>query len=153
MKCEEYQGWISQYLDHELQDTKSNELFLHLGTCPDCREFLNSLLLLRDSLRREIVIAAPKSLDARMKNIISKRGFQMARDRKALSRIVGKRISVSVVAAIFVLVLVATSTAFVASTFFVEARIVEKKVQETIYVVQLPQVEVKGYYPASTKSN
>lgn len=153
MKCEEYQEWISQYLDHELHDTTSRELFLHLGTCLDCRKFLNSLLVLRDSIDREMIIAAPKSLDVRMKNIISKRRFQLVGDRKALSRIVGKRISVSVVTAIFVLAVVITTSAFVASRFFTEAHIVEKRVQETIYVVQLPQVEVKGYYPATTKSN
>lgn len=153
MKCEEYQGWISQYLDRELDDTTSRELFLHLGTCPDCRGFLHSLLLLRDSMRREIAVAAPKSLDARVKNVVSGRGSQMAGDRRALSHFLGKRISVSVVAAIFVLVALVASTAFVASTFFTEAQIVEKKVQETIYIVQLPQVEVKGYYPTTTKSN
>ncbi len=153
MKCEEYQWWINQYVDHELDDTTSQELFLHLGTCPECRGFLHSVLLLRESLRREIAVAVPQSLDARMKNIVSRRGSQIAVDRRALSHFLGRRISVSVVAAFFVLLALVASTAFVASTFFTEVQIVEKKVQETIYIVQLPQVEVKGYYPAAIKSN
>jgi anti-sigma factor RsiW len=153
MKCEDYQEWISQYLDRELDDKTSRELFLHLGTCTDCRGFLHSLLLLRDSMRGETAPTAPGSLDARMKNIASRKGSQMARDRRAISHFLGKRISVSVTAAMFVLMALIASSAFLATTFFTEPQIVEKKVQETIYIVQLPQVEVKGYYPTTTKSN
>jgi len=153
MKCEEYQGWISQYLDRELDESASPELFMHLGTCQECRRFLNSLLLLRESIRRDTTVAVPKSLEVRMKNLASRKGSKMAGDRKALSRFLGKRISVSVAAAMFVLMALVASSGLLATTFFKEPQIVEKKVQETIYIVQLPQVEVKGYYPTTTKSN
>lgn len=153
MKCEHYEERISQYVDRELDDAKTRELFLHLGTCYECQGFLRSLLLLRDSIRRDVAVAASKSLDARMKNIVPGNASRMVGDRRGLSRFLGKRISVSAAVAVVVLIALFASSAFVATTFFAEPQIVEKKVQETIYIVQLPQVEVKGYYPTTTKSN
>lgn len=46
MNCEEYQRTINRFLDHEVKATESAELFEHLGTCEECRQFYDMLITL-----------------------------------------------------------------------------------------------------------
>ena len=66
MTHDDYQEQISQLIDGELGEKAQPELFAHLGTCRDCRSFLNSALTLRSNLA---TLSTPISqgLDQRMR--------------------------------------------------------------------------------------
>ncbi len=57
MNHEVYQQYISQYIDGELNDALENNLFLHLGSCRECRDFLKSSI----QMQNDIVAAKPRA--------------------------------------------------------------------------------------------
>ena len=50
MNCVEYQQRISRLVDLEVKATASTELFEHLGTCAQCREFFDAMMKLTTEL-------------------------------------------------------------------------------------------------------
>lgn len=68
MTHDEYQQQISQLIDGELGEQFQPALFVHLGTCAECRRFLNSTLTLRSSLSSAAQIAILQGLDLRMRD-------------------------------------------------------------------------------------
>jgi len=42
MRHEIYQQYVSQFVDGELKESLEEELFVHLGSCRDCRRFLRT---------------------------------------------------------------------------------------------------------------
>jgi anti-sigma factor RsiW len=53
--CNEYQQQISQYIDNQLEDSDTSELFRHLGDCEECRDFLKSILKLRSAILQDVL--------------------------------------------------------------------------------------------------
>ncbi len=49
--CDEYQEMMSAYIDQELNDNETSQLFYHLSECLECREFMKSLLTLHSAFR------------------------------------------------------------------------------------------------------
>jgi len=66
MNCEQYEEYISQFIDGELPPTTETELFVHLGACEHCRTFLKNTLSLRNTLVFTRQIDVPASLDRRV---------------------------------------------------------------------------------------
>jgi len=58
MTCDEYQEQASQYIDGELPDSDSEELFRHLSVCAECRTFLRDSLELRSKIQDEVLLKA-----------------------------------------------------------------------------------------------
>ena len=54
-----YQEEISQFIDNELPENESPELFAHLSTCPECRGFFNESLQLKSRLTSISVPSIP----------------------------------------------------------------------------------------------
>ena len=52
MNCVEYQRMISRFVDLEVRATASAQLFEHLGTCAQCREFFDTLTKLNMELEK-----------------------------------------------------------------------------------------------------
>lgn len=50
-QCERYREQLSEFVDNELNDERSAELFQHLAHCTECRMHLMSLQRLRSDLR------------------------------------------------------------------------------------------------------
>jgi predicted anti-sigma-YlaC factor YlaD len=50
MNCGDYQHMISRLVDLDLKATASSELFVHLGKCAQCREFLDTTMKLNAEL-------------------------------------------------------------------------------------------------------
>ncbi len=50
-----YQQLTSQFIDRELEAGRERELFVHLGECPECREFLKASL----TLQRDVFATKP----------------------------------------------------------------------------------------------
>jgi anti-sigma factor RsiW len=65
--CEEYQELVSAYVDGEILDDETAELFFHLGACPECRQFLSSVLRLQSFMQ---VTDVPDNRHAAMKQEI-----------------------------------------------------------------------------------
>ena len=70
-----------------------------------------------------------------------------------ISQVLRRRYSVSVAATVLLLFAIIAGTVTISTSVFSPPRIVEKKVQETVYVVQLPQVEINASYANLVKSN
>lgn len=43
MKCQEANEWMNRYLDHDLSEIETKQLFQHLDSCPDCAETFDML--------------------------------------------------------------------------------------------------------------
>jgi len=48
--CEEFQELVSAYVDGELGDGETAEMFFHLGSCRECRTFMTSVMQLQSFL-------------------------------------------------------------------------------------------------------
>jgi anti-sigma factor RsiW len=53
VQCEEQQQQLSLLVDGELDGAAQVALFSHLGACPECQGFFNSLLRFRKAARRD----------------------------------------------------------------------------------------------------
>ncbi|MGH2568969.1 MAG: anti-sigma factor family protein [Bacteroidota bacterium] len=71
MTHDEYQEQISRLIDGELGEHEQPLLFAHLGTCSECRGFLNATLALRSSMASAGEIPIPHELDLRMREAVS----------------------------------------------------------------------------------
>jgi len=75
MKCNEARELFSPWIDHEIEALEREDLQLHLGSCPDCRQELAEMerisLLLRESLAKaaEEQTAPPELARAVMKTL------------------------------------------------------------------------------------
>ena len=56
MTCNEYQEWISAYVDNELDEERAAPLFAHLGACTECRGFFRDALQLRSVIQDDILM-------------------------------------------------------------------------------------------------
>ncbi len=61
MSCELYELKISKLLDIELTENESAELFNHMGSCGNCREFLRKTIRIQ-SLMDELNVPEPTEL-------------------------------------------------------------------------------------------
>ncbi|MFH0991418.1 MAG: zf-HC2 domain-containing protein [bacterium] len=67
-----YQELITQYVDHELEDTRASELFAHLSGCDWCRRFMKSTLLISAHITNDYLTEVPSALDRRLFGSIAK---------------------------------------------------------------------------------
>ena len=153
MKCQEAEARISELLDLELDEIGAAELFLHLGTCQSCRTFYRSGMRLHNSI---VHSSANSIADSRIRGKKSRWLMQrlpMKLHTGPISQVLRRRYSVSVAATVLLLFAIIAGTATISTSVFSPPRIVEKRAQETVYVVQLPQVEINASYANAVKSN
>jgi predicted anti-sigma-YlaC factor YlaD len=153
MNCQEYEVRISELLDLELNTTGSAELFLHLSTCERCRTFFRSNVRLHNSLAHSAANSLSESRARGIQPRWSKRGIPMKPHRRPIAQVFRRRYSISIAATVLVLLAIIAGTATISTSFVSPVQVVERKVQETVYVVQLPQVEINGVYANTVKSN
>lgn len=153
MNCEDYEARISELLDLELNTAGSAELFLHLSTCEKCRTFFRSNVRLHNSLAlsaaNPLSEFRPRGIQPRW----SKRGIPMKSHKGPVAQVLRRRYSISIAATVVLLLTIIAGTATISTSLVSPARVVETKVQETVYLVQLPQVEISGSYTNELKSN
>ncbi len=123
MDCESQQLMISKLSDGELPAEESAALFIHLGTCPACREFYGQLHRLTRVLDRErdAVIPAPP--------VTAQRGYPH-RTRMWTTMV---RVPLVIVALLVGSLLFSLYFSFRKSTG-----------SEMVYLVTLPQIVVHG---------
>jgi len=138
MNCEQYQEYISQFIDGELPPAAETELFVHLGACERCRTFLKNALSLRDTLVHTKQITVPASLDQRIvaqhslatKRTVNQNFIRRVTKNKYSFRAIGFAIIISVLS----------------SVLFTSFWHISYQPQQTIVcLTPLPEVEVNGY--------
>jgi anti-sigma factor RsiW len=66
MTHNEHQQRISLYVDNELNDKESSELFAHLAGCSECRTYMKIGMRVRSQIANEELADVPRSLDRRV---------------------------------------------------------------------------------------
>jgi predicted anti-sigma-YlaC factor YlaD len=126
-----YQELTSQFIDHELGPEDEKDLFVHLGTCDECRRFLKAALMLQGDI-----------LGTKPVHTVSP---HPARTAHVLRAVWSKRIPMPVAAMLAVIAL-ASTVAFSTLWMRPKEKVVETK-QEVVYVSRLPAIQVVGFYP------
>lgn len=127
MTCEGYQEEVSQYVDRELGERESANLFGHLGTCSVCREFLKEVLELRSQIYDDILKREPpKTKQAK------------------------KKIELSITTAVITTVMIILSTIAVFETILEPG---QKGSSQVVYMMSLPIVEIQGNNPNEDSNN
>ena len=70
MSNEHVEQSVSAFIDQELSDTESAEMFAHLSTCEACRMFLKRTLKLRSAISAAPSPAAPGAIGANISSAI-----------------------------------------------------------------------------------
>jgi hypothetical protein len=153
MDCQQYEAEITELLDCELDAVRSSNLFLHMGGCERCRSFIGDVLRLRNSLASSSGVAISEYPIQGREPRSFKRGIPMEPFHGPVSQVLRKRFTISVAASVLLISTIIAGSATLSTLFAPPARVIEKKVQQTVYVVQLPQVEVHGFYADHVKSN
>ncbi len=149
MTCEHFQEQISELIDNELACEAEPELFSHLGTCTDCRGYFAAVLKLRSSLVMD-ALNDSQQIKRLKEASIHPLIHSSAVNRPAVHSFAKRKLSIPFAALIAVFVLTVAASIGVSSKFFRTEKIVEREVPHTVYIMQLPEVEVKGYYLASS---
>lgn len=133
-KCDEYQEFISAYVDGETSDHETSTLFFHLGECSNCRAFMRSVLQLQSVLRENEL---PVKLETRrMTTSMWKR------------RLV---VSYPIAAAVALLILLSS---FLLSSRMIQPPVNIKNTQtEYVYMTSFPPVVVVGSQSTEMKPN
>ena len=79
MTHNEHQQRISLYIDNELNDKESSELFAHLAGCSECRTYMKISMRVRSQIANEELADVPRTLDRRILTSV-------ARENAALKR-------------------------------------------------------------------
>jgi anti-sigma factor RsiW len=66
MNHERYFEFVNLYVDNELDDKTSAELFAHLGACETCREFMRTTMRVRSHIASQELAEVPLALDRRV---------------------------------------------------------------------------------------
>ena len=145
MNCSNIHEMISAYVDRELDDANAVALFAHLTACDACRGKMIGLLALRESIHRSRPHEFPASLDRRIGGLHfgDKPPVEPITRRSAI-RLIRQKISLPVSVLLLVVMTTILGSAYVTSKYFPLHEVIEKSEQELVYIMELPQVEVKG---------
>ncbi len=143
MNCTESEIVMNEYFDNVLHEKHSAELFFHFAECKSCQISFKQLLLLKQSLKSVPEFSTPLSLDGKIENLI-RRQAAIKRQKQFLFTDFFKQkftLPIPAFAAIFAIIIAAT--AFLTSKYFSP---VQKSAAEYVYVMQLPEIEVKAKF-------
>ena len=131
MNCEQYQEYVSQFIDGELDSKYESIMFRHLGTCDHCRSFLKNILSLRNTLTGAREMVVPSSLDKKvLQQPVLQQPFWMKIKTQYSIRAIALAIIISVLT----------------STMITSLWYSSQQPQHTIVcLTPLPDVEVTGY--------
>jgi anti-sigma factor RsiW len=145
MNCREYKEMNSAYVDRELADADAVALFAHLTGCAECRTHLTETLALRESIQTAQRDEFPAGLDRRMRALaLGDRPATPPASRLSGVRIIRKKFSVPMSVVLVLVTMAVMGSVYVTSTYFPRHEVIEKNEKELVYIMELPQVEVKG---------
>ena len=106
MNHERYFDFINLYVDNELADKNSAELFAHLGTCESCRELMKATLMIRSHLGGQELALVPAGLDHRVLESVRREAAAADERRRWFEPVWFTRISIPLPAAASIIFLV-----------------------------------------------
>jgi anti-sigma factor RsiW len=139
MNCDDYQLRISAYVDGALAKEESAVLFVHLGGCEVCREFLRTVLDMHNAIAAARKARAPAILDklhvTGLDTVPDVRSHGTLRLRQVWSR----RFVVPMPAAAAVVALLIAGVFFSLSLWLKVGTQQELPKREVVYMVTLPR--------------
>jgi anti-sigma factor RsiW len=132
MNHERYFEFINLYVDNQLGDTESAELFAHLGTCEACREFMKMTMQVRSHIASQELAEVPLTLDRRVLASVKREAAAVREKKSWFAPIWFTRISIPLPTAASVIFL-----AIVGSLLFSPLLLHEEKPRQQVKVEQL----------------
>jgi predicted anti-sigma-YlaC factor YlaD len=140
MNCEYYQLNISKLLDQELDEENSAVLFLHMGSCAECRSFFRVMLRIESAME---VLAVPEPVG--LANPVMELAIQKPIIRHKIShfrKFRETRIPLSIAAVVVVFV---TAGTIALSSFFMRPRPeINDNTARIVYSYALPTVYIQA---------
>ncbi len=139
MNCDDYQKNFSKLMDNELGEEECASVFTHMGTCPTCREFFRTSMLIQSELD-ELRIPEPKGL-ANLRSLSNKTIPTRWRPFAFVQRFRDTRIPLSFATAA---IIVAMAGTLAATSLWNRSEITSAQPSERdVYIHMLPAEEVQ----------
>jgi anti-sigma factor RsiW len=106
MNHERYFDFINLYVDNELADKNSAELFAHLGTCESCRELMKATMVIRSHIANQGLAEVTSALDQRVLASVRRQATTVREKRRWFEPVWFTRISIPLPAAASIIFLV-----------------------------------------------
>jgi anti-sigma factor RsiW len=106
MNHERYFEFVNLYVDNELDDKLSAELFAHLGVCERCREFMRMTMRVRSHIASQELAEVPLALDGRVLASMRQEGATIRGKKRWFEPVWFTRISIPLPAAASIIFLV-----------------------------------------------
>jgi anti-sigma factor RsiW len=106
MNHERYFDFINLYVDNELADKNSAELFAHLGSCETCRELMKATMLIRSHIANQGLAEVTSALDQRVLASVRRQATTVREKRRWFEPVWFTRISIPLPAAASIIFLV-----------------------------------------------
>ena len=130
--CEDYKKLASEYIDGELNDNETSQLFYHMGECNECRAFMSSLMKLHSAFQESSLPSG------------------RIRPRTSLWT---RTLSISYPLAAVITLVVMLSGFLLVQRAVKQPTVIEKTNTEYVYISSLPAVYAKLTNGSDTKSN
>jgi hypothetical protein len=152
MNCCDVQENLSAFFDAELGTGLIARTFEHAGTCSDCQAFLLTVHNTRPVIHALASESVPRRLDKRILNIpATHRSFLTHLISHVRSTIWQTKLLVPAPAVIAAIALVVV-TSLVSLTLWLDVRHQPRQSEPSVvYVVELPEVEIRGTLSAPGK--
>jgi anti-sigma factor RsiW len=144
MSCAQFQQQISTYIDGETDDRDAGVLFTHLSGCDDCRAFLQTTLQLQRVIAAFPTPDVSGALDRRVLRIPDRATTQRPAIRVWLEELWKRRIAIPLPAAVTTLLALVLTAAFALSLALRSDRTSVTARPETVYIMEMPAVEIQG---------
>lgn len=84
MRCQDYQKWISDWLDGNLSQKKQEKLGEHLRVCLACRQYYEDLKKIEDQVRQlpGVELPAPAAFEDKLREMISLEALKLEKEQK-----------------------------------------------------------------------
>jgi len=76
LRCDEFEEWVSPYLEGELDQSSARSFEQHRQVCPACNELLSGVREVRGALRGLAGVAAPPDFDLRLPSSLRREIWQ-----------------------------------------------------------------------------
>jgi anti-sigma factor RsiW len=121
MNHNQFQEIVNLYIDGELDDSRSAEMFAHLSACSECRNLIRSSLRVRTYYQQMELQEVSSSLDCRVLSSVGITPTKMAR-RNFLIPLWFTRISIPLPAAVSIVFLILFGSLLLSPILFVEPK-------------------------------
>jgi anti-sigma factor RsiW len=132
MNHERYFEFINLYIDNQLGDRESAELFAHLGTCEACREFMRTMMQVRSHIASQELAEVPLTLDRRVLASVRGEAAAVREKKRWFEPVWFTRISIPLPAAASIILLV-----IVGSLLFSPLLLHEEKPRQEVKLEQM----------------